>query len=340
MADAWSEFMEVEDGVIPEELLPARAFQWRWEINHDVDLSGTGTRTVRMEWDVRIGEHRFSDVAPFTVWGQADPLGGGITWTYYMENGATVRTEGDAEQGGDEKGDLVFDTDLSGTEGMGEVANLWGHIVADQWDGLLAEGAAVEVLEWYPQSGIPGGYSLWIATLKGDAEEMPTVLDPVNHNTHEFWVKDKALITRRKLRRGGYDGVQIGCTVTRTTGGVNIAAGTINLQGQLRVYDGGEAASELTTGYVVVYLDGEELKASVVAVGDARPQPHTCVAKLDRGIVRATEEYRGTIITDGASSVAAWIEDDGTLMVDVDAVDKRRTYRSRDRGAVWVRKLG
>ena len=346
----WSDWEEVEQdpedaslGIIPEELLPAKACQWKWEINTNLNV-GTGTTTVNMGWDFRIGTHRFTDTAPFVIWAQSDPFDpGAISWTYYVQNAATVRTEGEAERAGQTTGQLMLETELGGTEGMGADVNLWGHLVSDIWDGVIEEGEGVEFLGWYPQNGILHGKSLWLRTVKG-IEDMQTVLDPATHNKHEFWLSGKTLLARKRSRMGGsFDVVISGCevTATATAARVNVENGVLIIQGNPRFWDGGQADAPGGTYDVMLGVDNGEVKLQLVGADDGINQPAVRIANVKGTTVKQGSADRGVIVTrDCDGQFSAWIEDDGTLMVDVGSVEKRKVYRSRDRGAVWNRKLG
>ena len=344
MAD-WSDWVEVKQdpedahlGLIPEELLPAKAFQWKWTVNH-VRNVGSGTTTLNMGWDFRVGGHRFTDTAPFTIWAQSDPLGGGMTWTYYTENARTLRTEGDATQGGDDKGELELLTDVGGTQGAGSEVSLWGELESDQWDGEIQTGAGVEFLEWYPQNGIAHGKTLWLRTQAGQ-EDMQTILDPVTHNKHEFYLSGKVLLTRKRSRRGGFDGVIAGCEVSVAAGVVTVASGTLVIQGEGRAWEGGSAAAPGTAYDVMLGVQEGELALQLAGAADGINQPAVRLAGISGSKIAQAEGDRGVIVTrDCDGTFSAWIEDDGQIMVDVGSVAKRKVWRSRDRGAVWVRKL-
>ncbi len=333
----WTDWRPVEDGgTIPEELLPATRFQYLWRIHHDFAIA-LETGTIRMEFRTKFGSHQLLDKAAFTFYAPHDPLGGGVSfYTYWLGSGTTEVEAGEAKRpSGATTGQLVFSPGSYG--GMG---GMWGYfygdLYGDIWVGDIGADERVEFVNWYPCSGIPHGKQLWLRTLKGEAP-MQTVLDPVTHNTHEFWTYRGQLITRRRLNTDGLaDGLRSG-------GGVLISDGRVVCYPGLVVIGQRQYTSQMVSlsvptaaSYLVMIVVQNGVATPVLHSTGPYPQPHCCIARVDGSVVSQDLQQLGTVITGDCDLFSAWIEDDGALRVDVNGVGERVRYESRDRGASWA----
>ena len=346
---AWSDWAKVgDDGTIPEGLLPASKWQYKWMIHHSFDLGGggfleRGQGTITMVWRTRFGAHQLLDTAKFSFTCQADPLDpgfGAAMYTYWLGSGITVREEGTATQGGDEIGQLVFSAQgPTWAEGVSE-GFFYGELLGDIWDGEIAAGETVEFKKWYPNLYIPKGKQLWIRTLAGEAPVMQTILDPPTHDKHEFWLDGKTLLTRRQLNRThGHDGLQVGGAITARSaqqgGGFDVGAGYVILHRRERAFEAATLAAGAVGKVTVASLLGQLVV--LTQVQEPYLYPHTVLGRIAAGgVITQTSEQRGTIIADWVTEFSAWIEDDGKIMVNMKAAGAWRQMVSKDRGESWA----
>jgi len=342
----WSDWEEVEeDGTIPEELLPASRWQYKWMIHHEFSIGWNwlqaGQGSITMTFRTKFGEHQLADVAKFSFYSQKDPLDPFVTgqYTYWLGSGITTREAGTATRpGGATTGQVAFmPTGTTWAFGVTE-GFFYGELIGDVWVGDLYGDDVVDFVNWYPCLYIPHGKSLWIRTQGGDAP-VQTVLDPVTHNKHEFWTYRSQLLTRRQLNRDGtWDGKQWGCTLawvgTGTAQRLRCYIGQVVLE--QRAYLVAEA--DLDPGgscLVVVKLVGDEAVPELVYDGDVTGA-HCCIGRVDGSTISQVAEQCGTIISRDCDEFSAWIEDTGRLVCNVGAVSARVQRESRDRGASWV----
>ncbi len=337
----WSDWRKVDnDGTIPEELLPATQFQWLWKIHHEFDLEpylGPGSGRIDMIWQTQIGDHEFRDRAPFSFMCIRDYIDPFITaqYSYWMQNGATERIAGTATQGGDNKGDLVFEASGVTWEFGVSTGFFTGDLIADQWVGDIYAGQKVKFGRYYPNSRIPKGKQLWMRTV-GGSRLMQTLLDAVTHNKHEFWLSRTWLMTRQQRNAdGSYDGVIAGGQVSWAAAGViQIAPAIVRIKQNVYSYAGGQLAVTGNRALMLILMPGKVIGATAYQSG-AIPYPNTVIARIEGSTINVDADNRGTMISSNCSDFSAWIEDDGALHIDTEKVSQRVRYVSRDRGASW-----
>jgi hypothetical protein len=316
-------------------------------IHHSFDLGGggfleRGQGTITMEWRTRFGAHLLHDTAKFSFTCLADPLDpgfGAAMYTYWLGSGRTVREEGTATQGGDEIGQVVFSPQgPTWAEGVSE-GFFYGELIGDVWEGEIGAEERVEFKKWYPNLYIPHGKQLWIRTLADEEPPMQTILDPPTHDKHEFWLDGKTLLTRRQLNLDKrHDGLQVGGDISAWPaaqgGGFNVGAGFVILHRRERPFE----AATIAKGAVGKVMVTSVLGMLVVGVQVAEPYvyPHTTLGRVTgAGVITQTAETRGTVIADWVTNFSAWIEDDGSLKVNMIAAGAWRQMVSKDRGESW-----
>ena len=333
----WTDWRPVEDdGTIPEELLPATRFQYIWKIHHEFEIARE-TGTITMVFRTKFGPHQILDTAKFTFYAPHDPLGGGVSqYTYWLGSGTSVVEAGNAKRtSGATMGQLTFSP--GSYWGMGtSTGYFYGDLYGDLWVGDVGADARVEFVDWFPCSGIDEDKQLWLRTLLGGEVPMQTVLDPVTHNTHEFWTYRGQLITRRRLNTDGLpDGLRSGGGVLISNGVVVCYPGVVVVGQTQYSYQMATAAVPAASSYLVLVVVQNGVATPVLHSTGAYPQPHCCIARVDGSVVSQDLQQLGTIITGDCDLFSAWIEDDGALRVDVNGVGERVRYESRDRGASW-----
>lgn len=340
----WSAWTKVgDDGAIPDNLLPATMWQHKWMIHHEFDLSNwmeAGQGTIRMEWRTGFGPHVIVDKAPFSFTSIRDFMDPTVAqYTYWMQNGTQEKTAGTATRmGGDSTGQLVFWATGPTWEFAVSDGFFHGELTGDVWVGRIEGGTKIDFQKWYPNRYIPKGKQLWIRTV-GGGRQMQTVLDPVTHNTHEFWIEGGVLYSRRQLRlTGGHDGLVTGGALQISGENLLIGAGTVTLGQRTLAFGPLIVALRTGTSRICLHLSSagsDVVSASLQQGAEELPAWHTVIGEVAGQTLTRARNEMGTLIAVDAEAFSAWIEDDGSLRVNVLSEQTTRQYESRDRGANW-----
>lgn len=325
----WSNWFPIpDDGVIPEQHLPAARFQYYWGIDTTFDIPGSwgfSGGTMRLDFELAIGEQYHSnDRANFicmTLFMFYEYIPGNMTMTGF----ATYPHFTEAGP--------YFVTDTPDDTGGIGTGFIQGSLYSPMFKVPLPAGTTVDVQQFTPQVPMGGGYQLWMRVAGGGKKKKVMLKDPVCGDEFLPRIEMEMLVLRTKLY-DGFAGPRHGLALSYSAGVAIVSAGS----GVVGFQDvAAEAALTLdveTTGTHYLFLVPDGAGGVALESSDGPYDgPAWCLGRVRNN---ALAKCSGVLIAVAADDVAIGRGEDGRLLVRYDYGNEQDLSKvSRDRGVTW-----